>query len=66
MKTAKLKCGCQFTLGDVERWTELCPPHKAEADAIHAQWAEQHRNTPPLPPRQELPARNTIRIGSQP
>jgi predicted Fe-S protein YdhL (DUF1289 family) len=43
MKTAKLKCGCRHTVGEIERWVELCPEHKAEADAIHARWAQERR-----------------------
>jgi hypothetical protein len=43
VKTARLPCGCRYECGDRERWLELCPEHKAETDAIHARWAEEHR-----------------------
>lgn len=43
MKTARLPCGCRYECGgDRERWFELCPPHKAEFDEIHARWHREH------------------------
>lgn len=42
MKTTRLPCGCRHTVGDRELWTELCPPHKAEADEIHARAQSEH------------------------
>lgn len=66
MKIARLLCGCHYVIGDIERWTELCPAHKAEADTIHADWATQHRSTQPLPPKQASITRNVMKIGRQP
>lgn len=43
MKTAKLKCGCQYELGDRERWVALCPVHEAEFKETHERWAQEHR-----------------------
>lgn len=43
MKTQKLKCGCQHTVGEVERWVLMCPEHQAEVDLIHTRWAVEHR-----------------------
>ena len=34
-RTARLSCGCRHTVGDRERWVEMCPEHKAETDALH-------------------------------
>ena len=66
MKAARQSCGCTFLIGDIERWVELCPPHKTEADTIHADWATQHRASTPLPPKQASIVRNITKIGRQP
>ena len=42
MKTAKLPCGCRYQVGDIERWLELCPKHKAETDELHQRAAREH------------------------
>ena len=62
MKTHRLPCGCHHSVGDREVWTAMCPAHQAEADAIHARWSEEHRATPPLPPRQERAPRIVTRV----
>jgi hypothetical protein len=38
MKTHREKCGCKSERGTGrERWLELCEPHRAEAQELHAQ-----------------------------
>lgn len=49
MRTSKLRCGCEYALGEREQWVKLCPAHMAEWDETHGRWAEQHRQSEPLP-----------------
>ena len=42
MRKVKEDCGCTH---NGERWLELCEPHKAEEDALHARALAEHRAT---------------------
>ncbi len=42
MKTATLKCGCKYEVGDRERWLTLCPEHDKETRETHERWAREH------------------------
>lgn len=42
MKTNRHDCGCRSERGTSrERWVELCPADKAEADETHARWTRE-------------------------
>ena len=41
MRTSKLRCGCEYALGERERWVRLCPAHQAEWDETHGRWAAE-------------------------
>lgn len=42
-RTYREPCGCTYKVrDDRERWDELCPKHKAEADEIHERWGREH------------------------
>lgn len=43
MKTAKLKCGCVYEVGDRERWVTMCELHEKEFQETHTRWAEEKK-----------------------
>ena len=49
MRTSKLKCGCEYSLGEREQWVRLCPAHQAEWAETHGRWAAEHAARAPLP-----------------
>jgi len=53
MRTERFPCGCLAERGTGrERWVELCPEHRAEAESTHVRWAQEAREmlAPPAGP----------------